>query len=101
MATTISVRLGKEILRELVSVEKKWQADRSEAIRRLLVSSLKEWKINDALEELKARKITVGRAAEKAGASLWRMIELAKKENIDWIEYNKDDLERDLQLLNG
>jgi len=100
MASTISVRLQKSILNDLFKIEKKWQTDRSEAIRRLLVSSLKEWKINDALEELKARKITVGRAAEKAEVSLWRMIELAKKENIDWIEYNKDDLERDLQLLN-
>lgn len=99
MASTISVRLGKHILKDLVKVEKKWQADRSEAIRRLLVRSLTEWKVKDALEELKARKITISEAAKKSGVPLWNMIDLAKQEKIDWIEYNKEDLERDLKLL--
>ena len=66
MASTISVRLKKDILKDLVRVEKEWQTDRSEAIRRLLANSIKEWKVKNALEELKARKITVGEAAKKA-----------------------------------
>ncbi len=101
MASTISVRLGKHVLKDLAKVENKWQADRSESIRRLLVWSIKEWKVKNALEELKERKITLGGAAKKAEIPLWSMIDLAKHENIDWIEYNKEDLERDLKLLSG
>lgn len=99
MASTISVRLGKPILKDVTKIEKKWQADRSEVIRRLLVQSIKEWKIKNALEELKARNITISGAAKKAEVSLWKMIDLASQEKIDWIEYNKEDLERDLKLL--
>src|SRR3989338_228963 len=101
MASTISVRLGKDVLKDLAKVEKKWQADRSEAIRRLLVQSIKEWKVKNVLEELKERKITISGAAKKAEVSLWDMIDLAKQEKIDWIEYDKEDLERDLKLSSG
>jgi len=99
MASTISVRLGKDVLKDLAKVEKKWQADRSEAIRRLLVQSIKEWKVKNVLEELKERRITMSGAAKKAEVSLWNIIDLAKQEKIDWIEYNEEDLERDLKLL--
>lgn len=99
MASTISVRLAKTILRDLIKVEKEWQTDRSEAIRRLLAKAIKEWKVKDALEKLKEHKITVSEAAKEAKVPLWEIIDLAKHENIDWIEYNREDLERDLKLL--
>ncbi|MEK6907195.1 MAG: UPF0175 family protein [Nanoarchaeota archaeon] len=99
MASTISVRLESNILKDLDKVENKWQTDRSEVIRRLLINAVKNWKIKDALERLKERKITISEAAKDAEVSLWEMIDLAKHENIDWIEYNKEDLKRDLKLL--
>lgn len=99
MASTISVRLESNILKDLDKVENKWQTDRSEAIRRLLTNAVKNWKIKDALERLKERKITISEAAKDAEVSLWEMIDLAKHENIDWIGYDKEDIERDLKLL--
>ena len=99
MASTISVRLESNILKDLDKVENKWQTDRSEAIRRLLINAVKNWKIKDALERLKERKITISEAAKDAEVSLWEMIDLAKHENIDWIGYNEEDLKRDLKLL--
>ena len=50
--TTISVRLDKALLKELSEIEKNWQADRSEAIRRLLTKAVSSWKIQDMLERL-------------------------------------------------
>lgn len=99
MASTISVRLGKPILKDLVKVEEKWQTDRSEAIRRLLAQAVKDWKVKNALDELRERMITISGAAKKAEIPLWKMMDLAKNEKIDWIEYSKEDLERDLKLL--
>lgn len=97
--STISVRLAKDILKDLSEVEAKWETDRSEAIRRLLSNAIKEWKTRDALEKLRERKVTISGAAELADLSLWEMIDLSMKEKIDWIEYGKDDLEQDLKLL--
>ncbi|MBI2137647.1 UPF0175 family protein [Candidatus Woesearchaeota archaeon] len=99
MATTISVRLGKDILKELSGVEKKWQSDRSEAVRRLLVSALQQERINAAMDNLANHKISVGKAAEVCGMNLWEMLDLLKQRNIDWTGYSEEDLERDLKLL--
>lgn len=99
MASTISVRLDKPTLKELSEVEKKWHTDRSEAIRRLLAKAIGDWKIKNSLESIKERRISVGKAAENCGISLWEMIDLVKKNNIDWIGYNEEDLEKELSLI--
>lgn len=99
MATTISVRLGSDILKELAEVENRWRTDRSEVVRRLLVSSIQELKIKNALEDVAAHKLSIGKASEKCGISLWEMLELLKEKNIDWVGYSDEDLERDLKLL--
>ena len=96
---SISVRIDDSTLKDLTKVEKKWQTDRSEAIRRLLVKSVKEWKIENALEEIKQCKKSVGKAAEECGLSKWEMLDMLKDKNIDWTGYTKEDLERDLTNL--
>lgn len=99
MARTISVRLGKSLLKDLAEVEDRWQTDRSEVVRRLLVSSLQQEKIKTALDNLANHKISIGKAAEICDVSLWEMLELVKEKNIDWTGYSEEDLEKDLKLL--
>lgn len=100
MTDLISVRLGKNLEKELAKVEKKWHVDRSEIIRRLLDKALKEWKIQNALEELATHTLSLGAAAKECGVSIWEMMELAKQRKIDWIGYTKEDLKRDLTIIN-
>ena len=95
----VSVRVDEVLLKDLAKVEKKWQTDRSEAIRRLLVSALHEEKVRSTLEQLVNHKISVGKAAEECGVSLWEMLDLLKQKNIDWTGYSEEDLEMDLKLL--
>ncbi len=99
MTTTASVRLDENVLRDLAKVEKTWQTDRSEAIRRLLVHSLKEWKITNALEKLRKHQISVGKAAEECNLSLWELFDLIKEKDLDWTGYSKKDWEKDLAVL--
>lgn len=99
MTTTVSVRLGETELKEVKKVERTWQIDRSEAIRRLLANSLKEWKITNALEKLRKHEFSIGEAAEECSLDLWEMMDLAKEKDIDWTGYGKEDLERDLAFL--
>ena len=101
MATTISVRLDKSLLKDLSLIEKNWQADRSEAIRRLLAKAVNSWKIQNALERLREHKLSIGKAAEECEVSLLEMLDLAKEESIDWTAYSNEDLERDLRILEG
>lgn len=99
--TTISVRLDKALLKELSEIEKNWQADRSEAIRRLLAKAVNSWKIHNALEKLREHKISIGKVAEECELSLWEMLDIVRESNIDWTGYSKEDLERDLSFLEG
>ncbi len=99
MASTISVRLGKDMQRDLSRVEKKWQTDKSEAIRRLLAVAIREWKIQNALEEIATHKISVGKAAEECGISIWEIFDIIKERNIDWVGYSGEDLKRDLEII--
>lgn len=101
MATTISVRLDRLLLKELSVIEKNWQADRSEAIRRLLAKAVSSWKIQNALEKIREHKISMGKAAEECSISLWEMIDIVKEKGIDWTAYSKEDLERDIKVLEG
>ena len=101
MATTISVRLDKSLLKELSIIEKNWQADRSEAIRRLLAKAVNSWKIQNVLEKLREHKISIGKAAEECQISLWEMFDIVKEKGIDWTAYSKEDLERDIKVLEG
>ncbi|HLC19329.1 MAG TPA: UPF0175 family protein [Candidatus Nanoarchaeia archaeon] len=99
METTISVRLEKPILKDIEQIGKSLHTDRSEVIRRLLASATQEWKINEALQKLAAHKISIGKAAEECNLTIWDMLELVKKHNINWTGYSSQDLERDLELL--
>ncbi len=99
METTISVRLGENLLKELLKIERKLQSDRSETIRRLLVNAVNDWKMENALGDLKAHKISIGKAADECGISKWEMIDKAKEKNIDWMGYSDEDLKRDLSYL--
>ena len=101
MATTISVRLDKSLLRDLSVIEKNWQADRSEAIRRLLAEAVSSWRMQNTLERLREHKISMGKAAEECEISLWEMIDIVKEKGIDWTAYSKEDLERDIKFLGG
>jgi len=96
---TISVRLEKSIIQDLHKVEKTWQADRSEAIRRLLVNALRDWKIETALEKIQEKKCSIGKAAQECNISIWEMFDLVKEKEIDWVDYSKEDLEKDVELI--
>src|SRR3989344_8157158 len=99
MASTISFRLEESLQKDLSKLERKWQTDRSEVIRRLLAGAIKEWKIQNALGEIGSHKISVGKAAEEFEISIWEMFDIIKEKNIDWTGYSEEDLKRDLEVL--
>lgn len=101
MTATISVRLEKSLLKDLSVIEKNWQADRSEAIRRLLAKAVNSWKIQNALEKIREHKISIGKAAEECEIFVWEMLDIVRENGIDWTAYSKEDLERDIKVLEG
>lgn len=98
MAQTVSVRLSEESLREVDRLAERLKTDRSEALRRFIERGLREARIDDALDRLRRGKVSVGRAAEEAGVTLYEMLELVRRHHIP-SGYGPADLERDLRDL--
>lgn len=94
-----TARISDKDIKNLKMIAEKEQVDTSTALRKLLSEAFANWKVKNALEELRKGKMSIGKAAEKAEISIWDMIVLAKKNNIDWIGYTKEDLKRDLKFL--
>ncbi|MFH0862465.1 MAG: hypothetical protein V1875_05475 [Candidatus Altiarchaeota archaeon] len=101
VAVTVSVRLDEWTLKELKKVERVCHTDRSEIVRRLLHEALVSWKTSQSLQKLAAHEITVGQAARETGKSIWDVMDLARKNNIDWTGYSAQDVERDIAALDG
>ncbi|MDP2919117.1 MAG: UPF0175 family protein [Dehalococcoidia bacterium] len=59
-----------------------------------MARALKEWKMEYYAQAYGQNKMTLAKAAEEAGVSLWEMMEYARQKKIP-AQYNLDDLEHD------
>lgn len=99
MATDIvSTRLDKKEIREIERFAKEDDLDKSAFLKKLLHKSLREYKIEHAFKLYKEKKISLGKAAEMAGLSIWKMIDLMKDYSA-YIHYDVEDLKQDLDTI--
>lgn len=94
---TISARIPDELETELEAYLDDEKLDRSTAVRKLLSEGLEAWRRERALESLAAGHLTVSKAAERAGMSVWDFTQLAKDRDITWVD--DDHLDEDLEAL--
>ncbi len=93
---TTSVRLPKEIVEEIERLSKEEGIDKGTLIRKLIVESLKEYKIKKALELYREGKVSLWKAAEIAGITYREALEELRKRNIPF-RYDLEDLEVDIE----
>ena len=98
MAQTVSVRISEETLAEVDRLADRLKTDRSEALRRFLERGLREARLDVALELLRESRVSMGRAAELAGVTLYEMLDLARQRGVQ-SGYGAQDLDRDLHEL--
>jgi len=88
MPEIITAQIKEEMAKELNEFMEIYGVDRSTAIRKLLEKGLDEWKIERAISEYRDGKISLMRASEIAGVSIWEFLdELEEKDisiNISW-----------------
>ena len=95
---TISVRIDEDMLRDLELLREDARADRSEVVRRLLVGAIKQAKLERAMNLLREHKISIGRAAELAGVTLYEIIEALPKYGVH-LGYTVEELRRDTKRI--
>ena len=74
------------------------QSDRSTTVRRLLASTIQQWKLEHYVRLYGDGKLTLARAAREAGVSLWEMIDYARAKKVP-AQYDLEDLQQDLQTI--
>jgi predicted HTH domain antitoxin len=94
----MSTRLPPEMEKEIDWYAKKEQVGKTVALRKILDKGLKEIKLEHALDEYKKGRVTLWKAAEIAGVSLWEMIDVVKERKIP-VPYTLEDLKEDLAAV--
>lgn len=98
MSKAVTTRLPRDILKDIETLAKIDQADRSTEVRRLLEMGLLERKKKLAIEKYEKGEITLPEVAKELKISLWQAIELFKKEKVE-AQYDAEDFKRDLEEM--
>jgi len=94
----ISTRIPDDLEKQLNWYAEKEKIGRAIALRKIIDRGLQEARLEYALEKLAAHKITLGKAAEDSGISIWEMLDIVKERKIDWIGLTPEGVEKDLEI---
>jgi len=94
----VSARLPKEMVDLIEEIAREEKVDKSTVLDRALDRYTREWKLKRALESYREGSVTLPKAAEIAGLSVWEMIDILSTRKIQ-PQYDIEDLEEDLKAL--
>lgn len=92
----IASRVPPDMVADLKKLEEVEHIDRSTAVRKLLYTGLREWKLEYAATLYRDNRVTLARAAEEAGVPVRKMMEYFRQKKVP-MQYDTDDFERDLR----
>tara|TARA_Y100000310_G_C20413253_1_gene683072 strand:+ start:507 stop:803 length:297 start_codon:yes stop_codon:yes gene_type:complete len=98
MAITVTTRIENDVVDDIDTVAKQEAIDRSAVIRRFLIKSIKEWKIQKHLVEYEQGKTTLWQAAKQCELSLYEIIEEVKQRKIH-VPYGIEEFKEDVKAL--
>lgn len=96
--TSVGVRFDDEMLERLEKLSKEENTDRSTIIRNLVEEGYRRHMADKAAEKYRKGEITLSKAAEKAGLTVWEM-QKHLVENGFTSEYSIKNLEQEAQNL--
>jgi len=96
MASILGIRLTKELKKAIDEVVREETVDKSTAMRLLVDLGYREWKLKRALQKLQEGKVSLWKASEMAGMSLWDFLPIVKKEGVKWVSF---EVKEELQSL--
>jgi len=96
MGATITTRVPDDIEKKIENISRVEHLDKSTVVRRLLSKAVQEWLIENALEQYRDGKITIGKAANMVGIPIREMIAIAANKGISF-QYSLNDLEEDFR----
>lgn len=94
----VGARLPDSLVADLEMIGRIEEADRSTILRKLLSRAIAEWKLEHYAQAYGSGSMTMARASEEAGVSIWEMLEYVRERRIP-AQYALEDLEHDLEVI--
>ncbi|HLC53900.1 MAG TPA: UPF0175 family protein [Candidatus Nanoarchaeia archaeon] len=98
MEENVSVRIGKEEMKELDTISSSAQATKSAVLREVLRLGIRQKKLEIALDAFQKNSATAAKAAAIAGVSLSDFLDILKERNISF-HYGIEELREDFEGL--
>jgi len=98
MGNKISFVIPEDLKKEINNLKDLYKEEQSSLIRRLLWRSINEEKPDFAIKEYLNENISMGKAAEIAGISIWEMLDELKKRNIS-LKYKISEAQAEIENL--
>jgi len=92
----MTTRVPEELAKEVERIAEIEALDKSTTLKRLLVKAVQAWKVDYALKLYQEEKISIGKAAEMAGVSVWEIGDILVNRRIP-IRMGRGELEEDLR----
>lgn len=94
----VTARVPEDLHVAIETVREAEQVGRSTAIRRLLERGIADWRLETAVNRYQDRTVSLGRAAELADVSVWRLVDVLDERGIE-VNYSEADLEANLDAV--
>lgn len=96
----VTARVPEDVYEAIEAIREDEQTDRSTAIKRLLERGIQDWRLDTAVRRYQEGAVSLGRAAEIADVSHWRLLDVFDERGIV-VNYADDDLAADLEAARG
>jgi predicted HTH domain antitoxin len=98
MGEAVTAFVDNNTFNEIEMLSKEFHTDRTEIVKELIREGLKLKLKKRALELYANRKVTLQKAAEMMGVSIWEMLDVLRREEIH-LDYGLEELEEDLEPI--
>lgn len=90
--------LPDHIVRDLEQIQAAEHTDQTSTLVRLLTKAISDWKLDHWAQAYGAGKISMARAAQESGVTMWEMMDYVRSRKIS-AQYDRDDLQEDLNEI--
>lgn len=94
----VTSRVPEDTYEAIEMIREEEQTDRSTAVKRLLERGIDAWRTDTAVRRYREGEFSLGRAAEFAGLSLWRFLDVLEDRDVA-VNYTEADLETDVAAV--
>lgn len=95
----LNIRIPKELAEEIEYVSQQEALRKSDVARKWLIEGLRRWKLDQAVSQYQRGEISLERAAEEAGLSLYAMMDELRRRGIALDRTTPDDVRNEILTL--